>query len=262
MIFDIHAHIFPQKIAQRAAVNIGKFYNMDDMRHAGSTEELLSAMQSGGIDRALVHSVAMSSTQPAIINDFITSQVNAHPDKLVGFATLHPDMAAPGEELERALNMGLKGVKIHSDMQQVALTDPRMDAIYDACQQMNCPMLLHMGDSRYHYDNPAQVPQVLRRFPRLTLICAHMGGYTEWDAACEHLLKENVFVDTSSTYFAVGAQRWQQLVRAFGANRVLWGSDYPMWDPGEEKRLFESLDLTSSEREKIFYRNAESLLHL
>ncbi len=262
MIFDIHAHIFPQKIARRAAENIGRFYDMDDMHHAGSPEELLSAMDSGGIDRALVHSVAMSPAQAAIINDFIHAQTLAHPDRFVGFATLHPDMPDPAQELSRALDMGLRGVKIHSDMQQVALTDARMDPIYEACQQLGCPMLLHMGDSRYHFDNPSQVPQVLRRFPHLTLICAHMGGYTEWDAACDCLKNENIFVDTSSTYFAVGAQRWQQLVRHFGAERVLWGSDFPMWDPGEERRAFEALALTDAEKEKILWQNAQALLKL
>lgn len=258
VIIDMHAHIFPLKLAERAAENIGAFYDIK-MAHPGSVPALLDAMERGHIDKALVHSVAMSARQVTVINDFILNEVNAHADKFCGFATLHPDMENACDEVTRVLSLGLKGVKIHSDMQQVSLLDPRMDALYEACAG-RCPMLLHMGDERYAYDNPRMIPEILRRFPDLQLICAHMGGYSEWDQAREYLKNENVLFDCSSTSFALGADGWRDVIRFFGADRVMFGSDFPMWDPGKEVDLLRSIGLSAEELEKILYRNAQKYL--
>ena len=263
MVIDIHAHVYPEKIAVRAAESIGAFYGVS-MRHPGSVPALLDAMRAGGVDRALIHSVALSPARVRTINDFIASQANEHPQMLRGYATLHPDMTEneAGDELARALGMGLLGVKLHNDMQKIAIDDPRMDKIYAACVDNGCPLLLHMGDSRYHYDNPAQLPGVLRRFPRLRVIGAHMGGYTEWREAMRCLRSENVTVDCSSSYFALGDQGLRDAIRFFGADRVFFGTDFPMWDPGEELRRVRALGLTDGELEMVLHGNAERLLGL
>lgn len=260
MIIDMHAHIFPLKLAERAAENIGAFYDIK-MAHPGSVPALLEAMERGNVDKALVHSVAMSARQVTIINDFIHQEVMQHAGKLFGFATLHPDMENAYDEVTRTLALGLKGVKIHSDMQRVSLLDERMDALYAACEG-RCPMLLHMGDERYAYDNPRMIPEILRRYPRLQLICAHMGGYSEWDEARKYLKNENVLFDCSSTSFALGAEGWRNIIRFFGADRVMFGSDFPMWDPGKELNLLRSVGLSEEELEKILYRNAQKHLGL
>ncbi len=260
MVIDSHVHIFPEKIAVHAAQSIGEFYGIS-MNHPGSVPALLAAMERGSVSRALVCSVALSPARAATINDFIHSQVLAYPDRLIGLAALHPDMEHPEDELRRALDMGLKGVKIHSDMQGIALSDPRMDKLYAICEGV-CPMLLHMGDKRYHYDNPSQIPAILRKFPRLQLICAHMGGYSEWEEAQEYLTDENVFVDCSSSFFALKAEGMRQSIACFGTERVLFGSDFPMWDPGAELTAIRSLNLPETDMEKILHLNVERLLEL
>ena len=262
MVIDIHAHVYPEKIAIRAAESIGEFYGVP-MRHPGSVPALLQAMDQGGIDRALIHSVALSPARAATINDFISGQVALHPDRLTGYATLHPDMteAEVDAELTRALGLGLKGVKLHNDMQKIALSDARMNKIYAACEG-RCPLLLHMGDSRYHYDNPAQLPAVLHDFPRLRVIGAHMGGYTEWAEARQYLQHENVLVDCSSSHFVLGDAGLLESIRFFGVDRVLFGTDFPMWDPGEELHAVRRIGLTPEELDKLLHRNAEELLGL
>lgn len=260
MVIDMHCHVYPEKIAVRAAESIGAFYDVK-MCHPGSVPELIACMDQGGIDRALIHSVALSPARVGTINDFIAGQVREHPDRLTGFCTLHPDMTEneAADELERALGLGLLGVKLHNDMQRIALDDPRMDKIYAVCQD-HCPLLLHMGDYRYHYDNPSQLPGVLRRFPRLRVIGAHMGGYTEWDEAREYLQHENVLVDCSSSHFRLGDEGLRSAIRFFGADRVMFGTDFPMWDPGTELGLIRGLGLTETELDKVLHRNAEKYL--
>ena len=105
MVIDIHAHVYPEKIALRAAESIGAFYD-EPMSHPGSVPELLQCMREGGIDRALIHSVALSPARVTTINDFISAQARQHPDTLRGYATLHPDMTEneAADELRRALD--------------------------------------------------------------------------------------------------------------------------------------------------------------
>ena len=122
-------------------------------------------------------------------------------------------------------------------------------------------MLLHMGDSRYQYDNPGMIAHILRRFPRLQLICAHMGGYSEWAEARACLKSENELLDCSSTSFAMSAGDWRDIIRYFGAGRVMFGSDFPMWDHKDELERFLALKLTEEERERIFHGTFEEHFH-
>ena len=70
----------------------------------------------------------------------------------------------------------------------------------------------------------------------------------------------NVYVDTSSSLYEVSSEKALEYIRAFTADRVMFGTDYPMWDVRDELRYMEGLDLTEAEREKIMYKTACGLL--
>lgn len=258
-VIDLHTHIYPEKIAHHASDSIGDFYQAP-VRQDGTVESLLRCLDEAGISRAVVHSVAISPERVQHINDFIARSVAQHPDRFTGFATLHPDMDNPAAELDRALSMGLKGVKMHSDMQRVALDDPRMEKIYAVCEGV-CPLLLHAGDRRYHFDNPSQIAAAAKRHPKLTFIAAHLGGYSEWDESARWLPGlPNVFFDTSSSFFALGSDGMRRMIELFGADRVLYGTDYPMWTPAEELQKVLEIGLPGDALEKILSGNAARLL--
>ena len=258
MIFDAHTHIFPDKVAEKAAKNIGTFYGYP-MALDGRVESLLAEMDECGIDRALVHSVATTAKQTRNINDFIADEVNMHPDRFTGFMAMHQDTPDMVNEVERALGLGLKGVKIHPDIQQAALSDERFFPMYERIEGV-VPLLAHTGDARYAFSNPDQVLKVLARFPKLTMICAHLGGHSVWDQALEMLAGTGVYVDTSSSLFWLSPEKAVTLIRAFGADRVLFGTDFPMWTAKSEMERFDALPLTQEERRKILWDNAASLL--
>ena len=109
-IIDTHAHIYPDKIARKAAASIGDFYSIP-MDLDGTVGELLRAGEEAGITRHLVHSVAVTWERVAAINDFIARSVEEHPDRFIGFGTMHPDHPDMEKELDRILFLGLKGVK-------------------------------------------------------------------------------------------------------------------------------------------------------
>ena len=67
-------------------------------------------------------------------------------------------------------------------------------------------------------------------------------------------------MDTSSSIYALDAPTAVGIIRGYGVDRVLFGSDYPMWTPAEEVRRFLALPLTDDERERILWTNHLALL--
>lgn len=259
-IIDFHTHIYPDKIAERATVAIGNFYNLQ-MERVGSLETLLENSEKAGIDRCVVHSVATSPKQVETINDFIKAEVDAHPDRLSGFGTLHQDYEDKIGEAQRIMNMGLKGIKLHPDTQMFNVDDERMLPLYDYIQD-KLPVLFHCGDYRYDFSHPRRVARICRMFPRLKVIGAHFGGWSVWEEAYEYLKDTDCMLDTSSSSALTGPELFEKLIKAYGADRLLFGTDFPMWDSVDELKRFMAVRLCEEEREKILFKNAENLLNL
>jgi predicted TIM-barrel fold metal-dependent hydrolase len=260
-IIDFHVHIFPEKIAEKATRNIGAFYGIP-MCHNGTVPNLLELGTKAGIDRFLVHSTATKPEQVQSINDFVSGEVQKHPDRLIGFGTLHPGMEGAPAEIDRMIRCGLQGVKLHPDFQLFNADDRSMYPIYEELSGQ-LPVLVHAGDNRYDYSSPLRIDQVARDFPNLTIIAAHLGGYTRWDEAYDVLYKrKNIYIDTCSSLAFLPPERAREIIHHYGVERVLFGTDFPMWDQEEELARFDALGLTQNEREAILHENAERLLGL
>jgi predicted TIM-barrel fold metal-dependent hydrolase len=260
MIIDAHAHIFPDKIAVKASTAVGSFYELP-MNFDGTIASLLRDGDSCGIDRYIVHSVATKPEQVESITDFIIESVRQYPDKFIGFAAMHQDYKDKAAFIDRAIAAGLKGVKIHPDFQEVSLTDSRLWELFEIIEG-RLPIQIHTGDYRYKWSNPEYVLKILDRFPKLDLIGAHFGGWSEWDKAAELLAGKRMWVDCSSSFYSMSHEKAYNLIQAFGAEKVLFGSDYPMWSPKAELEFFNKLPLSESERELILHKNIENLLGL
>ncbi len=260
-IIDSHAHIFPEKIAEKASVNIGKFYDLK-MDFDGSVKKLLEIGEKNGIDKFLVQSVATVPHQVSHINDFIAEQVSLYPDKFIGFASLNPDMDNPEEEIERVIKLGLKGIKLHPDFQHFAINEPKACRLYEAVGD-KLPFLIHTGDSRYKYSNPPLMAEIAKKYPRVRFIAAHFGGWSEWDSAESCLCGlENVWVDSSSSFYEMPPERAVELIEKYGADRVFFGTDYPMWDAKDELEYIDKLPLNDNAKEKLLWKNISDFLQL
>jgi predicted TIM-barrel fold metal-dependent hydrolase len=256
-IIDSHAHIYPDKIATKAAAGIGRFYGLP-MRHDGTVGSLLASGQKAGISKYVVQSVATSPEQVPKINEFIAQAAAAH-EEFIGFAAMHQDTADPEAALDHSERLGLRGVKLHPDLQGFVFDDPKMDRLY-AAMEGRLPLLLHAGDNRKDFSGPRRIAAVLDRFPKLDVICAHFGGYFEWDEAARILAGRRLWVDTSSSLPFIGPERGRELVEVFGAERVVFGTDYPVWDAEEELARFYAMNLPNEQLEMILYKNISDLL--
>ncbi len=256
-IYDFHAHIYPEKIASRAVEGVGNFYQIE-MDCDGTVGSLLNIGKEAGITNFVVHSVATGAKQVQSINDFVSAAAKEHPE-FVGFGTMHADYENKCEEIERMQALGLQGVKIHPDSQRFFVDDERMFPVYDAIRG-KMPIIIHCGDYRYDYDHPRRIRHVLDEFPGITLIAAHFGGWSLYDLATEYLQDTECYLDCSSAMMYLGNRRSKELIRMYGAERMLFGSDYPMWNPGAELARLRGLGLTEEELELMLYKNAERIL--
>ncbi|MBQ8410519.1 MAG: amidohydrolase family protein [Ruminiclostridium sp.] len=262
-IFDSHVHIYPEKIASKASDTIGKFYDIV-MDFDGTVGMLLKECEKAGITHCLVHSVATTNEQVQKINDYIAENVREHPDKFVGFGSLHPSMSAEetDEEVKRMISIGLKGIKLHPDFQHFAIDDKHAMEMYEAIDG-RLPLLFHTGDARYNYSNPHRLAATAKRFPRQMMIGAHFGGYTEVENALKCLPDlENVYVDSSSSLDFISPEKAKECVRAYTEDKIFFGTDYPMWSATDELKRIDRLDLSETAREKIFYKNICKFLNI
>jgi len=244
----------------KASQSVGDFYNMR-MFYDGSVSTLLKLADKHAIDRFVVHPVATDPSQVQAINDYTAKMVALYPDRFIGFSTVLPDFPDIAGEIERAQSLGLKGIKLHPDFQRFHIDDPKAYAIYEAAEG-RLPVLFHTGDFRYEFSKPVRLARVLDRFPKLQVVGAHFGGWSEWDDAARELSGRGIYVDTSSSLYALPPEHARKLIDCFGADHVLFGSDYPMWDPGDELERISKIKLTPDELEKVMHRNAERLLGL
>lgn len=259
MIIDAHAHIFPDKIAEKASAGISAFYEGCCAAYNGMLSTLLEEGTAAGVDRFLVQSVATVPEQVQSINNFIAASVSAYPDRLIGFGAIHPDYEHIGEEIDRVISLGLKGLKLHGDMQQFNLDDERAFPIYEAAEG-RLPILFHVGDPRYDRTSPDRLFRVHKRFPKLTIIAAHLCGWTQWERGVELFAGSGVYSDCSSSLSALTPECAAEFIRKIGTDRVMWGTDYPLCGAKEELERFHKLPLTEKEREDILSGNLRRLL--
>lgn len=258
-IIDIHAHVFPDKIAEKALESIGGYYGLP-MGGKGTVEDLLSHGDRINIYRYVVHSTATTVEQVGTINEFI-SHIQSSYENILGFGTLHPSIHDARYEMEKIISLGLKGIKLHPDFQKFNIDDDVMMPVYGAAEG-RLPILMHMGDENSTSSSPKRLARVLDKFPGLKVIAAHFGGYRMWDESIEYLVGRDVYFDTSSSLWTLESSKASEIIRAHGAERILFGSDYPMWLHEEEIQRFNKLNLTTKERELILWKNAAKLLNI
>lgn len=254
---DFHTHVYPEKIAAKATENVCAFYGLTN-DFIGTPQTLLRLGAQAGITNFLLLPVAMKSVQVRHINQFVLDETRKH-SEFIGFGALHPDLENLQQEVDFLLDNGLRGVKIHPDMIRVAIDDPTMLPIYEAIEG-RLPILLHTGDPRMDYSHPARLRHVMHMFPQLQVFAAHLGGWSVYDEAVHALRDTDCMVDMSSSLPFLPPEEIVRYIRLYGADRVLFGTDFPIWDPKSETQRFMRLPLTDDEKEKIAYRNACALL--
>ena len=279
MIIDFHTHTFPDKIAV-AAIDKLQHASHSKVFTSGTVSGLQASMQRAGIDRSVILPVATNPLKVSAMND-ISCELTGQKG-LVYFGCIHPNMEGAEAELTRIAGKGLKGIKIHPVYQDVDIEDPRFLRILDRAGQLGLSVVMHAGDDIGFPGvvrcSPEMTARALRQVGPVKLICAHMGGWRNWDRVIDCLAGTAAMIDTAFSLGAIApleedyykeeelqllkAEEFCQLVRTFGSDRVVFGTDSPWDDQAAALAAIRALDLTEEEKEKILGGNAQRILKI
>jgi len=235
-VFDVHTHAFPDDVAAKAIPKLEQaaLWFPCPATHDGTVAGLLASMDRAGIRRAVVCGVATRPGQTRTITDWSASVAS---ERLVPFASVHPDFPDPEGEVERIARVGLKGLKFHSYYMDCPLDDPRCIRIARAAAAANLAMVFHTGYDltfeRVDVAGPARVRRLHEAVPDLRMAAAHLGGWEDWDESRRHVVGLPIYLETS---FALGRCRRDLLLDILAAHPpeyLLFGTDAPWTDQSE-----------------------------
>ena len=261
-VIDIHAHAFPDKLAQRAMPALETEANWEAVLD-GRLKSLLKSMDKADIDMSVVCSIA---TKPDQVEDIFLWCCEIRSERIEPFPSIHPDTPDIHDWIDRFCDEGFVGIKLHPMYQGFAADEPRAMAIYEAAADADLTVVLHCGrDVAFPLDDdraePVRVRHVVDSIPELKLIATHMGGWRMWDESLHELVGSRCYMETSFT-FTVPVERLMPMIHRHGTDRVLFGTDSPWADQAQEVDRIQGLDLSEEELDKIMFSNAAKLLRL
>ncbi|MDQ7906282.1 amidohydrolase family protein [Phytohabitans sp. ZYX-F-186] len=259
MIVDVHCHVWPDHIAPQVLASRPAAL---DPVFDGTVGGLIRTMDAAGVDRAVCLGIANTARHVRRVNEFIGS---IDRDRLVPFGTVHPDLPV-AENLRSLRDNGIGGVKLHPLFQDLSLADPRVVDIARALAEAGIVVVTHAGAGGDEAANERGAPRSLRALhdavPDLTLVACHYGGYHRLDEAEAEVLGSRIVLETSwpPRLAELDPDRLRAIIRRHGADRIVFGSDWPMADPAAEIATIRSLGLDRAEEEAILGGTLSRLL--
>ena len=241
----------------------------------------------------------VSTATARMMNDDMAEQQRTYPDRIRFFATLpwqYPEAAVV--ELERALGLGAVGVFVSASISGMSLTNPAIASIWDVIDEKGLPVLIHPGAppgvgemdmEKYNlsfsvgfmFDTTLAVSRMIYdgffdRYQKVNIIACHAGGALPYlmgrlDTAFDNMPPcREVISERPSTYFdrlyfdslAYTQEALELCLNVAGADRVLYGSDYPH-NVGDMKGCLARVDaLPADTHARIRGGNAAKLFEL
>lgn len=282
MIIDFHTHTFPEQIAKRAIAKLSDSAHIKSYS-GGTLEDLKRSMKAAGIDYAVLLPVVTKPAQEKDINCLAIETNDRFPDTgILSFGGIHPDNENYREIIKDLAAHGIPGIKLHPVFQQTNFDDIRYLRIMECACENDLIILIHAGhDASFpgaDYATPCRIRSVYDQIRPNKLILAHMGGWCCWSEAEEMLAGCDVYLDTAFTlsplrsnteddtasehHAPLSRGQFLRMVKNFGVDRILFGTDSPWSDMTESIKLVRESGLNPAEQEAVLGGNAAKLLNL
>ena len=262
MLIDFHAHAFLDKLAANAVSSLAARAHFTPFCD-GTVDGTARLMREQGVDRFAVLNIAVSPKTERHVNDFAISLLDRG-DTVLPFGSVHPSSPDAFSELERLKNAGIRGIKFHNEYQNFFVDDESAFPVYERCAELGFIMLFHGGADRGFSPPVKTAPRRMRRvalrFPQAKIIVAHLGGQDMQQEAIDELADTNVYIDTSFVSRSVEPSVAERSIRAFGFDRVIFGSDCPWDTPANTVAFLQAMGFSPEEYEKIYSKNALKIL--
>jgi predicted TIM-barrel fold metal-dependent hydrolase len=276
---DTHVHLFPSKEAGQRVLDGVRMMFGTSYYCTGSPEELAETMKAAGISHAVVLNQAAASKEAMDWllsgNYFVCAYAQKHPGLIPAIGLDKEMKRSPAAEIEHKLKWGARAVKLHPIAQKFYVNDRVMWPIYQKCAETGLPIIFHCGKMMIkrmvNYAHPCLFHDVLKSFPTLKVVLAHMGGGF-WEAAIRiaNTFPGNVYLDTAIALSAAPVPDYLRLtddqavvmIRKIGPHRIMFGSDFPWVNPKQDIARIMSLALTEAEKKMILGENARSFFSI
>ena len=260
MIIDFHTHMFPDKIAKgtlQFLSNICKTQPYTD----GTYEGLYASGKEAGIDISIALPAVTKISQFSSVNRFAANYLEG---PVISFGGIHPDSINYKEELLEIKHMGLKGIKLHPDYQDMYFHDIRYKRLISYASELGLIISVHAGvDPKCPNDvhcTPQMALEVIKEVEPEKMVLAHLGGNQLWNDVEKYLVGEQVYFDTGVVLGKIPEEQFIRIVRTHGANKILFATDSPWASQKEFVNILSEMNLTEQEKEQIFFQNACNLL--
>lgn len=282
MRIDAHIHLFTPAIIG----NVSARPRLLELLHLQAAlaprrlglQALETALDKAGLDGALMLPTAAAADVPAVNRHAVAQAAECAFLHTAG--TLHPAMADPDGELAGLAAAGIRAVKFSSFSQRFAPDAPDTLALFERIAAVNrqthrpffaildtfCEAPAHFGTDPSYITDPRRLGRLVRRFPDVAFVAAHMGGLA---APCGDILRylppaPNLYLDTSNAAHTLKAGEFAALLRRHGPERIIFGTDWPWFDPADELPLVESLlgraGFSETDKARVFGGNIAALL--
>jgi len=252
MFVDCHTHVFHPRIAEKAREQLKDHYGID-VSCSGTPEDLLERSARAGIDHCIALCAATSAAQVRPCNIYAGYLQKTYP-QISAFGSIHPDCADWKAHLDTLRGMGIRGIKLHPDFQGFRLDDPRLLPIFEEAAH-DFIFLIHIGDRLPPHLNPScpyKMAAVLDAVPGLKVVAAHLGGYRQWRHSLEALAGREIWMDTSSCTAEIPDDILMGILKKHPRDHIVFGTDYPIVDTGEELDLLQKrTGFSSAEMDEI-----------
>ena len=277
VIIDFHTHVFPPQVKKNRNKYIDSdpcfaiLYSSSDAKLA-TADELIASMDKNGVDISVIVNIGWTTHELCVeTNDYILESIARYPRRLIGFCAVQPNSYdAAIAEIERCTKGGVRGVgEMRPDMQLFDLRDDEvMEPFIKVIKEHKLILLTHTSEPVGHeypgkgMATPEMLYPLITSFPDLTIVCAHWGGGLPFYALMPEVKQamSNVFFDTAASPLLYSPQVYEQVVQLVGADKILFGSDYPLLAQSRLIKEIESLDLPEETKNLILSGNAQKLL--
>jgi predicted TIM-barrel fold metal-dependent hydrolase len=278
-IVDGHTHTFSSyDAAEKILESFNKIYNINfDNPGIGTIDDVLGSMEKSQIDFTIMANFA--PTKILHSNNQWTIEISKIHNSLIPLVSFDPDMEGNlGKLLEGYLIDGAKGIKIHPMAQAFDPDNNRMHEIYSYCDDIRLPVVFHCGrvaNARLNeFANLHKIMPVINKYRRMPIILTHMVDGNVQDVF--HLASNypNVYFDTSIVITGfppikeTNEPSWlddelvEDVINKVGADRVIFGSDYPWGSPGYDINRLLNLNLSDSQKSLILGENAIKIFRI
>ena len=279
MRVDAHVHVFPQTMARdRAgyARRDGTFRDLYASPQAklATAEMLIESMEQSGIDAAVLVNIGWATQRVcAETNDYILASASKYPGRLIPMCTVNPRLGRQAvREIERCAALGARGVgELHPDPQGYDLADATiMTPVMEAAARHGLPVLVHASEPVGHAYagkgtvTPQKLLAFIAAFPQATIICAHWGGGLPFYALMPEVRQAlaRVYFDTAASPFLYDGEIFSAAPKIVGAERVLFGTDFPLISHQRLLAQVAASKLTARAKAEILGGNAAKLFGL